>query len=133
MAGVLSERQERFVLKPRIARLGSVRRDGSPHISPVWYRLEEGAFLILIDRGSQKHRNLEGDPRVVLCIDDDSPPYHTVLVRGRASVEDSPGPAWRLALAVHYLGDEGGRRYVATNDGGNGVLLRIVPESITGW
>ena len=129
----LSERQVRFVEKPRIARLGTIAPDGAPHIAPVWYRFEDGAFLVLTDRGSQKHRNIERDPRVVLCIDDDRPPYHTVLVRGRAAVEPSPGPAWRLALAVHYLGDEAGRRYVEQNDSPNGLLLRISAEKLGGW
>jgi len=133
MAGDLNERQVRFVEKARIARLASTRRDGSPHVSPVWYRYEDGAFLVLVDRGSRKHRNIERDARVVLCIDDERAPYHTVLVRGRASVEPAPGPVWRLALAVHYLGDENGRRYVETTDGSNGVLLRIAVESVTGW
>ncbi len=133
MARDLSERQVRFVEKARIGRLGSTRRDGSPHVSPVWYRHEGGAFLVLVDRGSQKHRNIARDPRVVLCIDDEHAPYHTVLVRGTAAIEPAPGPEWRLALAVHYLGEESGRRYVETTDGTNGLLLRIAVESVAGW
>lgn len=129
----LSDRQRRFVEKPRIARLATVGRDGAPHIAPVWYRVEDGAFLVLTDRGTQKHRNIERDPRVELCIDDERPPYHTVLVRGRARAEPAPGEAWRLSLAVRYLGEEAGRRYVEANASPHGVLLRIVPERVIGW
>ena len=129
----LTERHERFVQKPRIARLGTINPDGTPHIAPVWYRYEAGEIRILTDRGSQKHRNIERDPRVTVCIDGDTPPYHTVLVRGRAKVADAPGPEWRLALAVHYLGEENGRRYVEANDGEGGIMLRIAPEKVTGW
>jgi hypothetical protein len=56
-----------------------------------------------------------------------------VIVRGHATVEPSPGAAWREALAIHYLGEESGKRYVAANDSANGVLLRVVPERISGW
>jgi PPOX class probable F420-dependent enzyme len=133
LATTLSERQSRFVEKPRIGRLGTTRRDGSPHIAPVWYRYEDGDFLVLTDRGSQKHRNIQHDDRVVFCIDDERPPYHTVLIRGRARVEPEPGPAWRLALAVHYLGEDGGRRYIEQSGNSDGVLLRIVVESVAGW
>ena len=133
MTAILSERQVRFVEKPRIGRLGTTRADGSPHIAPVWYRYEDGDFLVLTDRGSQKHRNVQHDDRVVFCIDDERPPYHTVLVRGRARTEAEPGPVWRLALAVHYLGDDGGRRYIEQSGNSNGVLLRILVESVAGW
>jgi PPOX class probable F420-dependent enzyme len=134
MRGQLDERQTRFVMKPRIATLATVRRDGAPHITPVWFRYEDGDFLVSIDRGSQKHRNIERDPRVVLCIDDrERPPYHTVIVRGRAAIEPAPSKEWRLALAVHYLGDEMGRRYIETQDNPDSLLLRIRPEGITGW
>ncbi len=130
----LTERQQRFVAKPRIAVLASVRADGSPHTSPVWYRYEDGAFLVSIDRGSQKHRNVERDARVELCIDDrERAPFHTVIVRGRARIEPQASAEWRLALAVHYLGEEMGARYVEGTPAADGVLLRIVPETIAGW
>jgi PPOX class probable F420-dependent enzyme len=129
----LTERQRKFVSAPRIGRLASTMPDGSPHIAPIWYRFEDGAFLVLTDRASRKHRNVERDPRVVLCIDEEKPPYHTVIVRGTVEVAVSPGREWREALAVHYLGEEAGRAYTAANDSPNNVLLRIVPERISGW
>jgi len=129
----LDDRQRRFVEKPRIARLATIGRDGAPLVTPVWYRFEDGAFLVLTEAGSPKHRNIERDARVELCIDDERPPYHTVLVRGRAVAEPPRGAAWRLALAAHYLGEEGGRRYVRETRAGNEVLLRITPERVRGW
>jgi len=132
--GLLSEGQVKHVLKPYIATLATLRKDGSAHMAPVWYRYEDDAFLVLTDVGSQKHRNIERDPRVELCIDDRArPPYHTVIVRGRAHVEPARGAEWRLALAVHYLGEELGRRYVDTTPAGDAVLVRMAPEKIVGW
>lgn len=127
--------QLKHVQKPFIATLATVREDGSPHTAPVWYRYADGAFLVLTERSSRKARNIARDPRVELCIDDrERPPYHTVIVRGRASIEAYPGDAWRLALAVHYLGEENGRRYVeSTPVSDNEVLLRVDPEAIAGW
>jgi PPOX class probable F420-dependent enzyme len=133
MTRVLDERQERFVAKPRIGRLATVRRDGRPHIAPVWYRYEDGAFFVLTERGSQKHRNIEHEPRVELCIDDERPPYHTVIVRGAAAVLPHPGEAWRRALAVHYLGEEAAERYIANTPAADDIMVRIEPESAAGW
>jgi hypothetical protein len=70
---------------------------------------------------------------VTVCVDDETPPYHTVLVRGTAFVTESPGAEWRLALAEHYLGEERGRRYVEQNPGEGGIVLRIRPEKVSGW
>jgi PPOX class probable F420-dependent enzyme len=135
MAVRLSPVQLKHVQKPYIATLATVREEGSPHTAPVWYRYDAGVFFVLTERSSKKARNIARDPRVELCIDDRArPPYHTVIVRGRASIEDYPGDAWRLALAVHYLGEENGRRYVETTPvGDDEVLLRIEPEAIVGW
>ena len=130
---LLTERQRKFVTEPRIGRLGTTNRNGTAHIAPVWYRFEDGAFLVLTERGSRKHRNIERDPRAAFCIDDERPPYHTVLVVGRVTIEEAPGREWREALAIHYLGDEAGRRYVAENEHPNNITLRIVPEKVTGW
>ena len=133
MADLFTERQLKFVAQPRIGRLGSAMRDGSPHVSPIWYRFEGGDFLVLVERTSQKHRNVERDPRVVLCIDDEKAPYHTVLVRGRVTLEEAPGREWREAMAIHYLGEENGKRYIASSMHPNNVMLRITPEKVSGW
>jgi PPOX class probable F420-dependent enzyme len=129
---MFTEQQLRFVQKPRIGRLGSTMRNGAPHVSPVWYTFEDGHFLVLCERGSQKHRNIERDPRIVFCIDDERPPYHTVLVRGHALIEEAPGREWRTVMAIHYLGDENGRRYIDGNMHPNDIMLRIVPEKVSG-
>lgn len=130
---LFTESQRKFVDRPRIGRLGTTNRDGTPHIAPVWYRFDDGVFLVLTERGSRKHKNIKRDPRVVFCIDDDRPPYHTVLVRARVAVEDAPGREWREALAIHYLGEEAGKRYIAENLHPNNIMLRIVPEKVSGW
>ena len=135
MAATLNERQLKHVHKPYIATLATVRPDGSPHTAPVWYRYVDGVYFVLTERSSRKAQNIDRDPRVELCIDDRmKPPYHTVIVRGRATIEPYPGDDWRLALAVHYLGEDNGRRYVETTPTSpEEVLLRIKPERIVGW
>jgi PPOX class probable F420-dependent enzyme len=133
---VLNDKQLKHVRKPYIATLATVGRDGAPHMAPVWYVYKGGAFLVLTERSSQKARNIVRDARVELCIDDrERAPYHTVIVRGRATLEAYPGDAFRLALAVRYLGDAGGKRYVESVavDAQDEVLIRIEPRRIVGW
>lgn len=132
-AATLTEHQQKFVEQPRIGRLATTMSDGSPQISPVWYRFDAGDFLVLCESTSAKGRNVARDPRVAFCIDDDRAPYHTVLIRGRAAIEESPGYEFGLALAIHYLGEDNGRLYMASSTHENNIMLRITPETITGW
>jgi PPOX class probable F420-dependent enzyme len=127
--------QLKHVQKPYIATLATVRADGSPHTAPVWYRYDTGVFYVLTEGSSVKARNIKRDARVELCIDDrERAPFHTVIVRGRATIEPYPGDAWRLALAVRYLGEEGGRRYVESAPvSADEVLIRIEPDQFVGW
>ncbi len=131
----LTPKQLAHVRRPYIATLATVRSDGSPHVAPIWYRYEDGEFRVLTERSSVKARNVARDPRVELCIDDRArAPFHTVIVHGRATIDAYPGDAWRLALAEHYLGAEGGRAYVSSTPASDGeVLIRIKPLRFTGW
>lgn len=125
----LTERQKQFVREARIGRLVTIGQDGSPHVAPIWYAYGDDAFLILTDETSLKVKNIKRDPRVVLCIDDEQPPYHYVIARGEASLHPALGEEWRLTLAVRYLGDEMGRRYVESTPANNEILIRLVPTS----
>ena len=48
-------------MKPAI--LQTFRKDGSPYISPVWFREHNGAFEIVIAEGDPKLSHLRRDPR----------------------------------------------------------------------
>ncbi len=69
----------------RTAKWATTRRDGRPHVVPVWFVLEGDELLITTASKSVKGRAVLRDPRVALCIDDDRPPYAFVLIEGRAT------------------------------------------------
>jgi F420H(2)-dependent biliverdin reductase len=60
---------------------GSVRPDGKPHLTPVWFVWHEGKLYIGIDPNSIKSRNLKQNPWVVLALEDGS---HPVICEGKA-------------------------------------------------
>jgi hypothetical protein len=49
-----------------IGLLGTIRRDGSPRVSPIEVALQEGRLYVGMMPGSQKARDVERDPRVAL-------------------------------------------------------------------
>lgn len=49
--------------------IGTIRRDGSPQASPVWYLWTGSSFLISTIEATAKWQNLLRDPRCSVCVD----------------------------------------------------------------
>ena len=84
----------------------------------MWYLYRDGTFVISTGRGSQNHRN-----RRTL-------PYYALMVRGRAEIGEPLTDDERRELAVRYLGDELGRRYVERTAGQDAVTIRLKPSKL---
>ncbi|MEV4540157.1 pyridoxamine 5'-phosphate oxidase family protein [Micromonospora echinaurantiaca] len=54
--------------------LCTLRRDGSPHVTPVWFVHADGTWWIGCDGRSVKARNVTADPRVSLALEDGTAP-----------------------------------------------------------
>lgn len=86
----------------RNAWLCTLRRDGSPHVTPVWFVYADRAWWIGCDGPSVKVRNVRADPRVSLALEDGTVP---VVAEGLARVYDGEFPARIVAaFAAKYDG-----------------------------
>src|SRR2546425_8863541 len=117
--------REQFLKEANIAVLSTVDAAGRPHSAPVWYLYDNGVFTISTGRGSQKHRNIERNPEVSLVIDSRTVPYYALMISGRAEIGPPFSPDERLRLAVRYLGEEMGRRYIEMTRGEDSISLSI--------
>lgn len=82
--------------------LCTVRRDGSPHVTPVWFVYADGTWWIGCDARSVKVRNLEADPRVSLALEDGTTP---VVAEGIAHLHRGDFPTTVVeAFASKYDG-----------------------------
>lgn len=108
----------------RTARWATIRRDGRPHVVPVWFILEGDDLLITTGSKSVKGRAVLRDPRVAVCIDDDRPPYAFVMIDGHATVSTDPDEVLRVATlnARRYVGAKLAQEYGRLN-GGTGMVL----------
>ena len=120
--------REQFLKEANIAVLSTVDAAGRPHGAPVWYLYDNGVFTISTGRGSQKHRNIERNPEVSLVIDSRTVPYYALMISGRAEIGPPFSPDERLRLAVRYLGEEMGRRYIEMTRGEDSISLSIQPR-----
>ena len=71
--------------------LTTVRSDGQPQSSPVWFVWDEQSFLIFSIPTSQKVPNIRSNPRVALHLGDDGVGADIVTLEGAARiVENTP-------------------------------------------
>jgi PPOX class probable F420-dependent enzyme len=120
------EEREAFIAQPRNAVLATVDRLGRAHAVPVWFRYVEGAFRIITERGSTKHRNAAHQGRAALCVDDGRFGY--VSVEGSVAIEDQVTYEERLALHTQYRGPEAARTIVDQGGHERMVLIVLRPE-----
>ena len=118
--------------RPRTAVLCTVRADGRPHAAPVWFDLDGDTFVITTGQETVKGRNIRRDPRVVLCIDDENPPFHFVVVEGTAepSVQDPDLLHWATRIGGRYMGPEKADEYGRRNAVPSELLVRISPQKV---
>jgi len=117
-----TEKETEYLRGQRLGRLATVGPDGSPHVIPVGFRLDAEARVIEVGghrlSGSKKWRDLKGNPRIALVVDDlasvDPWTPRGIEVRGRAELHSEGGavkfgPQWDAAW------------------------IRIVPQRIVSW
>ena len=125
--------REAFLQQANIAVLATVDADGRPHAAPVWYFYEDGVFTISTDSHSRKHKNIAANPNIALTIDKRDLPYYAVMLHGRAELGPMFSPQERLRLAIRYLGDERGRRYVELTKSENSITIRLRPTKVVDY
>lgn len=104
----------------RNAWLCTLRRDGSPHVTPVWFVYFADTFWISSGERNVKIRNLRNDPRVSIALQDGDAP---AVAEGQARVHEAPLRADVLAaIAAKYGGWDAG---VEVEPFGARVLIEV--------
>ncbi|MEU3840147.1 PPOX class F420-dependent oxidoreductase [Streptomyces sp. NPDC028635] len=116
----------------RTGKLSTVRADGSPHLTPIWFLLDGDEVVFNTHRDSVKGRNLARDGRVALCVDDDRPPYAFVVVQGRARLSEdlTEVRAWATRLAARYMGEDRAEEFGARNGVPGELLVRVSIDKV---
>ena len=124
---------DRFLRGRHVAVLGTNSANGAPVLTPIWYLYRDGRILMRTDKGSVKTRNIERDPRVTVCVQDERAPYASVTVYGTAAIEPAHD-ALGADIAKHYLGAVGAQGYQRAAreaiEQGAEVTLVITPERV---
>jgi PPOX class probable F420-dependent enzyme len=125
-----TERQE-FLAAKHVGVLSVDAVDGRPPASvPIWYDYTPaGNIRINTGAGARKAKLIERAGAVTLVVQREEPPYQYVVVEGAVVDTTAPTPPEvREAIAIRYLGEEGGREFVRSMEGQESVMFTIRPD-----
>ena len=110
--------------------LATVRKDGSPQLSPLWYLWKDGGFVVSTITRTAKWWNLKRDRRCSVCVDEPST-GRMVLGYGVAELDDEDvwDRTWELVAKYRDPDDVQGhmdRIFTAQHR----VLITVRPERI---
>ncbi|WP_093782798.1 PPOX class F420-dependent oxidoreductase [Actinacidiphila guanduensis] len=122
----------------RTGKVAVVRKDGRPHVTPVWFLIDdsdpEGAHVVFMTGAtSLKGRALRRDPHFALCVDDEEPPFSFVLLECTAELSEDPVALldWGTRIGARYMGAERGAEFGARNAVPGEYLVRARVDRVT--
>jgi PPOX class probable F420-dependent enzyme len=119
-------------------KISTVRKDGRPHVVPIWFILENDDYNINVvfttGQDSLKAKHMLRDPRVSFCVDDQTPPFSFISIEGIAEINKEPDLSellkWATKIAGRYMGQDNAEAYGKRNAVKGEFLVRIRPTKI---
>jgi PPOX class probable F420-dependent enzyme len=122
-----SEWQEFVSSGTRTGKAGVTSADGTPHVTPIWFLLDGDDLVLTTHESSVKGKALRRDPRICVCVDDDTPPFSFVSLWGKASLSEDLDELrrWATELGRRYMGADQAEDFGARNGVPGELLVRV--------
>ena len=119
-------------LPARTAKLAVVRKNGAPHVAPVWVDLDGDEIVFMTSADTIKGKAILRDPRVSLCFDDERPPFAFVTISGTATTSTDPDELleWGTRIGGRYMGADEAERYGRRNAVPPEMVVRVTPDRV---
>jgi len=118
---------EQFLAEKRDATMATIRANGTPQLTPVWFYWDGERFYISTTRERIKYKNLKQNPRMSLCIDD-ATGFSYVVAEGKAEIKEQDIWEDTRKILVKYRGEEGEGEYLERLKKQSRVLVILKPE-----
>jgi len=137
MSEMTKDEIKKFLLQGTFTgKLGTINKDGTPHVVPIWYTVdEEDKIIFNTGDKSVKAKNIRRDNRVRLCVDDQVPLFSFVTIDGIAElISNEPGDVykWAKIIAARYMGNDKSEVYGRRNSAEGELLIKIKPVRVIG-
>jgi PPOX class probable F420-dependent enzyme len=116
----------------RTGKLGYSAADGRPLVAPVWFVLEGDRLVFNTGKDTAKGRALARDPRIVICVDLEQPPFGYVQVQGVAELSEDPADlvATATAIGTRYMGADRAAEFGRRNGVPGELVVRVRPVKV---
>ena len=129
MTAMTKEEKQDFLAGLHVGVLSLSDNPKGPLTVPIWYDYEPGGELWFITGPkSLKGKLLKVGERLSLMAQSEEPPYKYVSIEGPVVSIDEATNNDLLAMAIRYLGKDGGEQYAKNSESGGGVIVRVKPE-----
>jgi PPOX class probable F420-dependent enzyme len=115
--------------------VGTLRADGSPNVTPVWFRWDGTSVKIWTTDTRAWVRHLQRDPRAAFSVQTFDAPYPAVVIRGLATMTSGDEPEVRdeiRAITRRYVGPDEVESYVSDWPALR-TIVTIEPEKVISW
>jgi PPOX class probable F420-dependent enzyme len=130
------ERRRAFLMEgTRTGKLATIRRDGRPHVVPVWFVLDGDDVVFTTGAATLKGRAMRRTGRACLCVDLEEPPYAYVMLDGPVVIDEDPAALlhWATRIGGRYMGEHRAEEFGRRNAVPDELLVRLQPERVVGY
>ena len=120
----MKEEDEKRLQEQRNIWVATVRPDGRPHMTPVWFAFWMGRIYICISSRSVKARNLESSAEIAVALENGNTP---LIVEGEAELVLDPWPGEVAAIFQRKY------NWDINSDADYDLLVRIHPRKWLAW
>jgi PPOX class probable F420-dependent enzyme len=115
---------------PRPGVLGTTRKDGRPHVAPVWFVVDDDERIVFTTGAETvKGRTLRRTGWAAMTVDDDEPPFSFVTVEGPVTISGDLAEVrdWAGRIGGRYMGADRAEEYGERNGVPGELLVRLTP------
>ena len=98
-----------FIAGQKNIQVATINKDGTPHLTVLWFAIVDGAIVLETFTKSQKVKNLQRDPRITVLLEDGDSyeELRGVSIKGRAELIQDVETVHKLHVAVLLRNNEG--------------------------
>ena len=125
----LTPKDAAFLKSNELCRLATASKEAKPQVTPVIYALDGTYFVVAVDYGTRKLKNVKENPNVSLVVDKFHP-NKAVMVEGTCEIYER-GPEYRRLLQLLFDKFEFYKK--DPWEEGESPILRIAPKKVVSW